>query len=83
MSFEQISENSMLVNADFSRRAVMLPSGYHWVRSPQSGVERVMLDRVGGEQARATSIVRYEPGSYFPALNMGYPASYEGLFKLL
>jgi len=73
----------MLINADFSLRVVVAPSQHQWVRSPQSGVERVMLDRVGGEQARATSIVRYAPGSYFPALNMGYPASYEALFKLL
>lgn len=30
-----------------------------------AGVERVMLDRVGEEKARATSIVRYAPGSHF------------------
>jgi len=36
------------------------------VASPQSGVERVMLDRVGAEKDRATSIVRYAPDSYFP-----------------
>lgn len=57
----------MLVNADFSRRAVLTPRQYQWVASPQAGVERVMLDRVGAEKARATSIVRYAPGSHFPA----------------
>lgn len=31
-----------------------------------AGVERVMLDRVGEEKARATSIVRYAPESHFP-----------------
>lgn len=56
----------MLVNADFSRRAIVALHQYHWVVSPQSGVERVMLDRLGGEKARATSIVRYAPGSCFP-----------------
>lgn len=56
----------MLINADFSRPAVVLPSQYEWLPSPQSGVERVMLDRIGAEQARATSIVRYAPGSQFP-----------------
>lgn len=56
----------MLINADFSRRAVVAPHQYQWVASPQRGVERVMLDRVGAEQARATSIVRYAPDSYFP-----------------
>ena len=33
--------------------------------SPMPGVQRMMLDRVGGEVARATSIVRYEPHSEF------------------
>lgn len=56
----------MLVNADFSRRAVVAPDQYQWVASPESGVERVMLDRIGAEKARATSIVRYAPGSRFP-----------------
>lgn len=56
----------MLVNADFSRRAIVAPDQYRWIASPQAGVERVMLDRLGGEKARATSIVRYAPGSSFP-----------------
>lgn len=56
----------MLINADFTRRATLAPENYQWVPSPQSGVERVMLDRVGAEKARATSIVRYAPNSYFP-----------------
>ncbi len=57
----------MLINADFSRCAVLAQDRYQWVASPQAGVERVMLDRVGQEQARATSIVRYAPDSHFPA----------------
>ncbi|WP_116384260.1 cupin domain-containing protein [Cupriavidus taiwanensis] len=56
----------MLVNADFSLRAVVTPRQYHWTPSPQPGVERVMLDRLGGEKARATSVVRYAPNSCFP-----------------
>jgi anti-sigma factor ChrR (cupin superfamily) len=56
----------MLVNANFDLQALVLPSDYCWVASPQAGVERVMLDRTGGEKARATSIVRYASGSYFP-----------------
>jgi anti-sigma factor ChrR (cupin superfamily) len=55
----------MLVNADFSRVIVITPHQYNWVASPQQGVERVMLDRIGNEQARATSIVRYAPDSCF------------------
>lgn len=57
----------MLVNADFTRRAVVTAEKYQWISSPQGGVERVMLDRIGGEKARATSIVRYAPNSVFPA----------------
>lgn len=56
----------MLVNADFTRSAIVMPDRYEWVASPSPGVERVMLDRVGGEVARATSIVRYAPRSVFP-----------------
>ncbi|MCW0203710.1 MAG: cupin domain-containing protein [Rhodanobacter thiooxydans] len=56
----------MRINADFSRRAIVTPSQHQWVASPQGGVERVMLDRVGAEKARATSIVRYAPDSWFP-----------------
>ena len=56
----------MLVNADFSQRAVSLPADQHWINSPQQGVERIMLDRLGDEKTRATSIVRYAPESYFP-----------------
>ena len=36
-----------------------------WVASPIAGVDRRMLDRIGDEVARATSIVRYAPGSQF------------------
>ena len=57
----------MLIHADFSLRAELTPDDYHWVASPQAGVERVMLDRVGDEKARATSLVRYAPDSSFPA----------------
>ena len=56
----------MLVNADFSLPVVITPAQYQWTSSPQGGVERVMLDRIGAEQARATSIVRYAPDSFFP-----------------
>ena len=55
----------MEINADFSRRAVVHAARLDWVASPMPGVERRMLDRIGGEVARATSIVRYAPGSKF------------------
>lgn len=67
MAPSPVWKNIMLINADFTRRAIVASSSYQWVASPQGGVERVMLDRVGAEKARATSIVRYAPESYFPA----------------
>ena len=55
----------MKINADFSKRVVIRPEDYEWVDSPMPGVERMMLDRVGDEVARATSLVRYAPNSKF------------------
>ncbi|MFE8070796.1 cupin domain-containing protein [Marinobacteraceae bacterium S3BR75-40.1] len=55
----------MEVNADFTRPALVQASRAPWIPSPMPGVERRMLDRVGDEVARATSIVRYAPGSHF------------------
>lgn len=57
----------MDINADFTRRAAVHAADLPWVASPMAGVERRMLDRVGDEVARATSIVRYAPGSAFSA----------------
>ena len=53
------------LNADFGERVEIKPDDYQWVSSPMSGVERMMLDRIGDEVARATSIVRYAPNSEF------------------
>ncbi|HET7362083.1 MAG TPA: cupin domain-containing protein [Burkholderiales bacterium] len=55
----------MNINADFTRRAVVHASRLTWSPSPMPGVERRMLDRIGGEVARATSIVRYAARSRF------------------
>ena len=56
-----------LINADFDRRVVLATNDLPWSPSPQAGVERRFLDRIGGEIARATSVVRYAPNSVFPA----------------
>lgn len=55
----------MRINANFSERVVIRPEDYQWVDSPMPGVERMMLDRVGEEVARATSLVRYAAHSQF------------------
>ncbi len=56
----------MRINDDLSRPALVHAAKLDWVPSPAAGVERRMLYRVGGEVARATSIVRYAPQSAFP-----------------
>lgn len=61
----------MKINHDFNQRVVITPEQYQWVDSPTSGVERMMLDRIGDEVARATSLVRYAPNSHFPAHTHG------------
>lgn len=55
----------MQLRSDWSRREVVDASALDWVPSPAAGVERKMLERDGDEVARATSIVRYAPGSRF------------------
>src|SRR5262249_49777147 len=57
----------MELNADFSQRVAVHAALLPWVASPIAGVDRRMLDRIGGEVARATSIVRYAPASRFSA----------------
>lgn len=56
----------MEINADFAQKAAVHAAALEWIPSPTAGVERRMLDRIGGEVARATSIVRYAPHSHFP-----------------
>ena len=54
------------IRADFEQRAVVPPPrADDWLASPLPGVTRHLLDRVGDEVARATSLVRYAPGSSF------------------
>lgn len=57
----------MELNSDFSTRVVVHADQLEWQASPMKGVDRRMLDRIGGEVARATTIVRYAPGSHFSA----------------
>ena len=56
----------MRLHDDLSRPVIVHAGKLDWVPSPAAGVDRRMLYRVGDEVARATSIVRYAPGSAFP-----------------
>lgn len=74
----------MRINADFTQRVVIRPEDYDWVRSPAGGVDRMMLDRVGDEVARATSLVRFAPDSWFDAHTHGGGEEYfvlDGVFS--
>ena len=55
----------MQLRSDWSERVVVDSSALDWVNSPLAGVQRKMLERDGDEVARATTIVRYAPGSHF------------------
>ncbi|MEP1443502.1 MAG: cupin domain-containing protein [Hyphomicrobiales bacterium] len=57
----------MEINADFNMKTVVNSEELEWIASPMPGVDRRMLDRIGDEVARATSIVRYAPDSKFSA----------------
>jgi len=55
----------MELNSDFTKRVLVVDRENPWRASPAAGVERKMLDRIGDEVARATTIVRFAPGSAF------------------
>lgn len=57
----------MKINSDFNHRVVLHADEIPWRKSPMPGVSRRPLDRIGDEVARATTIVRYDPGSHFSA----------------
>ncbi|GAX16776.1 hypothetical protein FisN_21Hh224 [Fistulifera solaris] len=56
----------MKLNADFQAFAATHFNANQYVASPAYGVNRFLLDRIGDEKARATTIVEYKPNSKFP-----------------
>lgn len=55
----------MRIRADLDERIVLDTNHIEWVASPAHGVNRRMLDRIGGEVAVATTIVEYLPQTGF------------------
>ena len=56
------------IHGDLKRRALLHSASMEWQPSPSGSVWRKRLHLVGGaESGQVTSIVRYEPGSSFPA----------------
>lgn len=74
----------MEIHAKFDERVIVHSDALDWVASPMKGVDRRMLDRIGAEVARATSIVRYAQGSSFPEHTHGGGEEFivlEGVFQ--
>jgi anti-sigma factor ChrR (cupin superfamily) len=74
----------MELNADFSQRVAVHAARLPWIASPIPGVDRRMLDRIGDEVARATSLVRYASGSRFSPHTHGGGEEFlvlEGVFQ--
>jgi len=74
----------MHLNADFSKPVVIDTNVMPWEPSPMAGVSRRKLDRIGDEVARATSLVRYDPKSYFSPHTHGGGEEFfvlEGIFS--
>ena len=59
--------NMLQLNADFSQRCIVDSNSLPWQASPSPRVHRRLLERIGGEVARATSVVRYAAGARFDA----------------
>ncbi|WP_425063624.1 cupin domain-containing protein [Pyruvatibacter mobilis] len=67
MTDQRSGQKPITLHADLSLPAEVDTAALDWVPSPMAGVERRMIERDGGEVARATSLVRYQPGSRFSA----------------
>lgn len=55
----------VILNMDFHQKVVIDTNGQDWMPSPSAGVWRKPLAREAAEHGHTTSIVRFEPGSYF------------------
>jgi hypothetical protein len=55
------------LNSDKNQAVLVRSSDDKWVQTSQAGgVSRKMLERLGGEVARATSVVKFDPHQAFP-----------------
>ena len=55
----------MFIHDDLTKRAVVESEKLEWVETRMKGVRRRMLERQGAEAGRATTVVDYDPESYF------------------
>lgn len=59
------------LNADKCKSCLVNTDAVEWLETGAPGVARKLIERVGGEVARATSIVRFGPDRAFPAHTHG------------
>lgn len=57
--------NALQLNADVAQRCAVDSNTLPWMTSPSPLVHRRLLERNGGEVARATSVLRYAAGARF------------------
>jgi anti-sigma factor ChrR (cupin superfamily) len=60
------ADPAAVLNMDLAKRVVVDTASQDWVASPSPNVWRKPLAREAAEHGHTTSIVRFEPGSYFP-----------------
>jgi anti-sigma factor ChrR (cupin superfamily) len=65
MAYE--AENGQTLNMNRSLRVAVETTAMPWEESPSVGVKRKKLEREAAESGRVTSVVRYDPNSWFSA----------------
>jgi len=63
---QQYEVDTAPLNIDLEQRVVAFTAQHPWIESPSKKVLRKPLERENLESGRATSIVRFQPESYFP-----------------
>lgn len=54
------------LNSDKSKSCLVNTDSIDWVETAAGGVRRKMIERIGGEVARATTVVNFTPNASFP-----------------
>ena len=61
-----------MLNTDFSRRVVLDTPSLPWCETSAPGVQRRMIEDAGGDDARMTALLRFEPGARQPACRQAF-----------
>lgn len=66
-----MAQQSVELNADKRLSCLVNTDVQDWIPSPAPGVSRKLIERIGGEVARATTVVRFGADRSFPAHSHG------------